>query len=437
MTITTPTRECSTSGTLLLVGGPSGIGKTETVNRMIGLYPGTYYRPKSFTSRPRRQGETDEEYEFTSDTKVRSSVTSGIALHIDEVYGNLYSIEVASIDRILQRGQHAIKEVHPRFHSKFRTRYPDLISIVLLPANELALKARNLENDSDRSVEDAEVFSNLSLDEYDLVYYVSMGETPDMVTSFLHEAIGSILESDADFPRPTLIDRTNAEGYSRVSAEFTDENRPTTACFHEATRPFWSTVANEARTERCKILEIGPGRNWLRRNFDWTGVEYYAAEVSSQMVDYVDERVVVASARALPFERNAFDMILGALADPYLYPAALLEIKRVLKNGGRFFMTTPAREWSQHVRQQQQSNQTTFTLSNGPATVYSFTYYADDLTRLLEQAGFVDIVQQPVLVGAIPNPAPHIVAASQIHEDRVTLPIIHTIEARKPLGGDL
>lgn len=98
-----------------------------------------------------------------------------------------------------------------------------------------------------------------------------------------------------------------------------------------------------------RTLEIGAGRGG-QIGFERVGEEnYYVVELRQEMADAILERfpkvtTVVADAQEhLPFDDGFFDRILAVHVLEHLpnLPAALREVHRVLKPGGRFIVVIP------------------------------------------------------------------------------------------------
>ncbi|MBX3460156.1 MAG: guanylate kinase [Planctomycetes bacterium] len=76
-------------GTLVVLSGPSGVGKTTVAQRLIDL--GGYVRSVSVTTRARRNGEVDgRDYRFISRDEFENLKQAGELVESAEVHGNWY-----------------------------------------------------------------------------------------------------------------------------------------------------------------------------------------------------------------------------------------------------------------------------------------------------------------------------------------------------------
>jgi guanylate kinase len=102
-------------GTLFIVSGPSGAGKTTLINRVreqlepLGI---TLYFSVSHTTRRPRAGETDgENYHFVTRDAFRSMIDAGEFLEWAHVHEQLYGTSKYEVVSRLDRGQDVIVDI--------------------------------------------------------------------------------------------------------------------------------------------------------------------------------------------------------------------------------------------------------------------------------------------------------------------------------------
>jgi SAM-dependent methyltransferase len=386
--LTSRLRDSAVKPRVVAVGGPSSLGKTSIISAMIAQHPSLYSRPKSYTSRPPRAGESEDEYSFVTRHEMLRLHQEGYFIALDDVYGHLYATARASILDILGSGKLSVKEVHPTNHTKLRACFPDLISVLLLPVSGNSPPTDDLQ--SLRATEDRIFYADLATNSFDVVLRVDRTQPLSVLAHNLHLAVSRVAITDDLFPRPPLIDAVNARGYNHAADEFTESRRITTANFHDLSLPFFSRCVNEYVQNGAHCLEIGPGRAWLRHSFVWPSAQYTAVDISTEMAALNQaDTVAVSSIRSLDAPDATYDVVLASLADPYLYPAALVEIRRILKPRAPFVFTSPSGLWARALRPARGRNKTTFCLADGTSSeVYSFTFTVDELRCLLELCGF-------------------------------------------------
>lgn len=391
----------------ILVGGPSGIGKTTMVNSLIRLYPDCYQRPISLTSRPRREGEDCSEYSFVPAETILNAQRAGDLLNCDHVYGHLYAILRTSLQEILTSGRCPIKEVHPHNFAPIRTIYPQAVTSLVVPADLLRAPSDNHDMPESRS-DDWKSLPRRYIDLSDVILPTADEPVHERALSF-HTRVQAHLASSAAFPPPSAIDASNASGYSAIAPAFTEDKRVTTAYFHKLSLPFLASAHASCVTPNARVLEVGPGNGWLISALHLVSNGYVGADISQEMIDVLAARFpgrcfMRASARALPFPAEAFDIIMCSLADSYFYPAALCELSRVLHPQGAMIMTMPAAAWARGIRRPEEMTRTTFSLLDGPgATVFSFALDPADLAACLRLAGLT-VTRHEVMRGELPAP---------------------------------
>ena len=421
---------------LLMIGGPSGVGKTTAVDALLRDYPQRYSRPVSVTSRQRRPGEGNSEYTFCSRADILKMNECGALLTLDEVYDNYYAITKESLASLTATGSTPIKEIHPKNHQKIQRLLKHAVSIVLLPEpthppTRLAGASAGPEK---RDVEDGDCYGQQELAFADFVLSISDSDSPSHVAQRIHRAACLHESFSGRFPHPREIDTRNQEGYQQLAPQFTEALRPTTTNFHSASFAFFSNAISSLK-KGAQCLEIGPGNGWLRSVGSWPQVQYCAVDICDSMHLHAPSIRSVGSARLLPFRSGCFDAIFGSLADGYIYPAAILEMERVLKVGGTIFLSLPAHEWARGIRKDD-GDITTFHLSDKTAvSVYSFALQQHLLKGLFEATGLKVLECFDVPASAIEGTIPIAAAIIQSAENQGlpvnTLPIVTVLSIGK------
>jgi SAM-dependent methyltransferase len=154
--------------------------------------------------------------------------------------------------------------------------------------------------------------------------------------------------------------------YEHLAAEYYDSDRhPTCADFRHASLKLIGGYLSLSQRPRQGILEVGGGRS-VFMDLAFPGGDLPARAVvtdrSEAMLRHSDVRnaglcLVCADAELLPFQDGVFDLLIASLGDPYNTSAFWSEAARVLARGGRCLFTTPALEWSDRYRGDQQSGE--------------------------------------------------------------------------------
>lgn len=129
-------------GLLLVLSGPSGVGKGAVRARLLQRCPGFRYGV-SATTRPRREGEVEGvSYFFLSPEGFRRCIDEGGFVEWAEVHGNLYGTPRQPMEDWLAAGIDVIVEKDIQGAVALKRAYPDAVYVFLLPPSMGALEER-------------------------------------------------------------------------------------------------------------------------------------------------------------------------------------------------------------------------------------------------------------------------------------------------------
>ena len=127
---------------IAVVSGPSGVGKSTVVDRVLER-AGNFAASVSLTTRPPRGDEKEgEDYFFVTAEEFARRRAAGELLEWAEVHGNLYGTPVAFVSRKLSEGVNVILEIDVQGGMSVKERYSDAVLIFLLPPGFAVLKER-------------------------------------------------------------------------------------------------------------------------------------------------------------------------------------------------------------------------------------------------------------------------------------------------------
>jgi len=128
-------------GLLLIVSGPSGVGKSTIVNALVERLDAVL--SLSMTTRP--MGPTDlegEHYHFVSEREFRDLVKLGQMLEYAQVYDNLYGTPAEPVEQALAAGETVILEIDVQGANQVKQRMPEAVGIFIEPPSEEELLTR-------------------------------------------------------------------------------------------------------------------------------------------------------------------------------------------------------------------------------------------------------------------------------------------------------
>lgn len=131
-----------TPALLVVLTGPSGVGKDVTLQRMRELGVPFHY-VVTVTTRERREGEIEGvHYHFVTRREYKEMKARGELLEDSEVYGNYYGVPRSEVLEPLKRGEDVIMKPDVQGAAKIREIEPGAIFIFLAPPDMKELAVR-------------------------------------------------------------------------------------------------------------------------------------------------------------------------------------------------------------------------------------------------------------------------------------------------------
>jgi guanylate kinase len=137
-------------GRLFIISAPSGTGKTTLCNALKKRFPELAYSI-SHTTRPPRKNEVEgEDYFFISEEIFKDKIKRGKWAEWAKVHGNFYGTCSEKLDAYQNAGRSVLLDIDVAGAIQIKKRYPDSISIFIMPPSfetlEMRLKGRGTDN---------------------------------------------------------------------------------------------------------------------------------------------------------------------------------------------------------------------------------------------------------------------------------------------------
>lgn len=228
--------------------------------------------------------------------------------------------------------------------------------------------------------------------------------------------------------------------YDKIASEYYDDKHVTSRNFDDATR--YAIKQLKARLNPGKILELGAGRGRVKEFFQADLSEVVQIDNSTEMfrLQVREEPFlkVLADACQIPLESAQFENVVGFLVDPFFGLDSMSEAFRMLKHGGKLFLTVPTYEWAFSLRKGIGIEVMTTRFKvlremDMRVVLPSLVHPKDRIREIVEHSGFQEIfitdhpVPRSTEVLSLDITGP----AQRKGEDPYSLNVIHVIQAVK------
>lgn len=129
-------------GLLIVISGPSGVGKDTIINKLINKHHKLKLSVSSTTRTP-RQGEVHgKDYYFIREEKFLEMVSNSEFLEYAKYCGNFYGTPISNVSEMLSEGNDVILEIEVQGGAQIKKRCPDAVSIFIYPPSIKSLENR-------------------------------------------------------------------------------------------------------------------------------------------------------------------------------------------------------------------------------------------------------------------------------------------------------
>lgn len=139
---------------LIVVTGPSGVGKGTLVGLLIARHPQLHLSISATTRKP-RPGEKDaKDYYFVSQEQFQAMIESDRLLEWAEYAGNYYGTLRSKVEEQIHSGKQVILEIEVVGARQVKQTYPDALLLFICPPSmqELEQRLRGRGNDSEAAI---------------------------------------------------------------------------------------------------------------------------------------------------------------------------------------------------------------------------------------------------------------------------------------------
>ena len=140
-------------GLLIVISGPSGVGKDTLIRRLLQIDPNLVYSVSGTTRKPRPDEKPDQNYTFLTRERFLSLVDQGAFLEHATYNGHLYGTFRDRVEKARAAGHDVVLKIDVQGAEQVRRLMPDAISTFVVAPSEQELEHR-LEERGSESAED-------------------------------------------------------------------------------------------------------------------------------------------------------------------------------------------------------------------------------------------------------------------------------------------
>ncbi len=130
-------------GLLIVISGPSGVGKGTVLNEFINDEDLKLSYSVSMTTREMRPGEADGvNYYFVSKEEFQKTTNEGGLLEWTEFVGNYYGTPLAAVEKLRNEGRNVLLEIEVNGCRQVVEKVPDALTIFIVPPSMEELEKR-------------------------------------------------------------------------------------------------------------------------------------------------------------------------------------------------------------------------------------------------------------------------------------------------------
>jgi guanylate kinase len=129
-------------GLLIVVSGPSGVGKNTIISNLFNCLPALKYSISATTRAPRQNEINGQHYFFLTDSEFNKRIAAGDFLEWAKVYQHYYGTPRSYVEKVLAGGNDLVLDIDVQGAAQIKRALPEAVLIFLAPPSLVELKQR-------------------------------------------------------------------------------------------------------------------------------------------------------------------------------------------------------------------------------------------------------------------------------------------------------
>ena len=186
-------------GLLIVISGPSGVGKGTIIKRFIDDSDLKLAFSVSMTTRNKREGEVEGvNYYYVTREQFEKTIEEGGLLEWTEFVGNYYGTPLAAVEKLRNEGKNVLLEIEVDGCQQVKKKVPDALTIFIVPPSlkELENRIRGRKTEAEEIVQQRLAKAEKELEKTNQYRYVVCNDDVDLAADIIRVIIRHHMEKE-------------------------------------------------------------------------------------------------------------------------------------------------------------------------------------------------------------------------------------------------
>ena len=183
-------------GLLIIISGPSGVGKGTIRSYFMNDESLKLAYSISMTTRSPRVGEKDGvDYIFTTKEAFEEAIKNGELLEWAEFVGNYYGTPMEEVEKLRNEGKNVLLEIEVQGATQVREKCPDALTIFIIPPN-MEERIRGRRSEPEEIVQQRLAKASKEMKMMDNYKYIVCNDDPKLAADLISSIIKRHMETE-------------------------------------------------------------------------------------------------------------------------------------------------------------------------------------------------------------------------------------------------